>query len=185
MDFACSSDCLNAATVLMSGLGAPARTSIPTSELTRSVRVSAVSLPALIILSSTGGGAARISNCSPELIRLMSSGLNPVTTVSLLPVSRSNCDPVTSSTVAIALAVSTFNSADTADVPAPSPKNADRRRIEQPCRIAMSRPWVQKARKLDYTWAEPIMSMRYEASEHDRTDAGTDRRFWHLAEVRA
>ena len=54
MDFARSSVCVNAATVLISGLGAPARTAMPMLDCTRSTRLPATTLPCLISCRARG-----------------------------------------------------------------------------------------------------------------------------------
>src|ERR1022692_2014672 len=111
MDFALRSACLNAATVVMSGFGAPARASTPIPLCMRLMRLSASSFPLLISPSMMGGPAIRMSKLSPLSMRSTNLGPKPVMTLSLFAVARSNSGLIFSRTVAPALAAKTLISA--------------------------------------------------------------------------
>src|ERR1700686_5710564 len=82
MDLDLRSACLNPATVVMSGLGAPARASAPIPLCMRSMRLSASSFPLLISPSMMGGPAIRMSKLSPLSMRSTNLGPKPVMTLS-------------------------------------------------------------------------------------------------------
>ena len=60
---------MNASTVLMSGVGAPARTAIPIADRARSTRLPATTLPSLMNPSSAVSAMTRTSTGSPRCSR--------------------------------------------------------------------------------------------------------------------
>src|SRR5688572_21154849 len=95
----------------MSGFGAPARTPTPIPDRAMLVRVSAEIFPSLIHASKDEDELIKRSKGSPASMRRANPLLRSVEIVSLCPVARSNCGPISARTVAIALAVQTVISA--------------------------------------------------------------------------
>ena len=111
MDFALSSARVKASTVLMSGLGLPALTSMPMPDRAIAVRVFATILPSRIHSSIGAEPVIRRSNGSPAVARRRNAGGKSVVTINRCAVARSNSAPISASTVAIARVVQTVMSA--------------------------------------------------------------------------
>jgi hypothetical protein len=91
IDLASRSACLNAATVPISGLGAPARIATPIPVRAISVRERGAIRPALIRSSIKSGVRIATSNVSPASMRALSDADALKLAASLCSLPRSNC----------------------------------------------------------------------------------------------
>src|ERR1700743_2619584 len=134
-DFASSSALLNASTVEMSGLLAPAFTMTPTPTRARLVRLPEMTLPSPASWSTVSGVITTTSNFSPALIRFISAPTVSFSTETLLPLVFSYSGNSATTVDLNAPAVSSFSStALDADVPraatAPASSNTLNRTLD-------------------------------------------------------
>lgn len=99
---AASSAALKAATVLISGFGAPERTASPTAERVTSTVAPSPILPALTSSSISGRGNSAMSKTAPSAMSFFSTEVSRYSPSTLVPLARSNSGTISVKNVRIA-----------------------------------------------------------------------------------